>query len=63
MWRGRKCKVTATPQEDGVIKSDLLAFENRKQVKCVVSKDLCESTDDVFNETSSAQESVYLCGA
>lgn len=41
--RKRKHKATAVPQENGLIKSDL-HLKNRKQVKCVISKDMCEST-------------------
>lgn len=45
--RKRKHKVTAIPQENGLIKSDL-HLKNRKQVKCTISKDLYESAEVVF---------------
>lgn len=45
--RKRKHEVTAIPQENGLIKSDL-HLKNRKQVKCTISKDLYESAEVVF---------------
>lgn len=45
--RKRKHKVTAIPQGNRLIKSDL-HLKNRKQVKCEISKDPYESTEIVF---------------